>query len=157
MNAGMYGMADGRGMAGRKLAGRVGVSTAPGSQSLDNISAAGVAQQSISLASGVRTKVLNINGKGALRWFGHITAGTTAIRYEVHLDGIKAIDTSFATSSSGQGWAIFGWTSYSNVAGTPKTVAAYDFAPFDQTLEIFITETTGGGAENFGYVVDLHQ
>jgi hypothetical protein len=159
MNAGIYGMTNGQGMAGRKVAGRIGMGTSASTGgNLESISSLGIASNALTLTSGVRTRVVSVTGKGALRWFGHVSGPTGAptVKYEIVADGVTALNIS-VTATGSIGYSYWGHVTNTTISSTAKTTPVFDFLPFDQSLEIYITEATSMGAGSYGYVVDMHQ
>lgn len=152
MNAGMYGMSDGRGMAGRKLIGRAGLGTLPATSSWSALaSSVGAATAGISLTAGVRTRLLNINGAGALR-FGLVNNGSgvgTSSTFEVWLDGVPFINNSQVSPnwSNGQAQVFAGSTANGFL----------DYLPFSQSCEVFVTAGTTSAGYTLAYLADLHQ
>lgn len=159
MNAGMYGMADGRGMAGRKFAGRVGFQTTNSGAVVDGaFASSGLASNAHSTASGVRSRLLNVSGRGALRWFG-IAAGTTGgstYRVEVVVDGVTVMNTPYVTAS-GRGPCVWGTAGQAAVGGGAQPSPVLDYLPFDSSLEVYLTASVSEVSGGYFYLVDLHQ
>lgn len=151
MNAGMYGLPTGQAMGGLKLASQLG--RAPASVGLDNVGAqAGALVSSVPLTAGVRTLVLNISGRGALRYLSAHnntnTAGTITV--EVILDSVSVISrTTPSISTAGYGLVAVG------LAGTGAS-SVWDFIPFDSSAQVFVT-ISGGASIGFAHITDIHQ
>ena len=150
MNAGMFGMGDGRGMAGRKLIGRAVsgggfITLVNPAGSLANLF--GQAGASIFLPANVRTLALSVNGSGALRACAlHApSSGVSNMTAEVVLDGVRVINAYRPT--------VDGATS-SGIAAVGNTQS--DFLPFTNSCEIYYTSSVGGTCTNF-ILVDIYQ
>lgn len=160
MNAGMYGMADGRGMAGRKLAGQVMPASISPGVSAGTVLAMAASQsrspESVNLSAGVRTKVLSVSGLGALRMAGwSMSAQVANITYELWLDGILIKKYTNVSVASGADLVLAGVGVGSNAY--PDVSA--DFIPFESSCEIFVTSdvpVSGGNGRHF-YWVDVHK
>lgn len=158
MNAGMYGMADGRGMAGRKLAGQVYSGNKQANTSPTSAwAAAGIPGAFLSMGAGARTRLVSASGRGALRLFA-VTQSISVIdthRIEVWIDGKKIIDHTLSLDgAASQGFNVVGWAS-----GAASAYAANaDFVPFDSSCELYLTCTTGGASSaRVSYQIDLHE
>lgn len=164
MNAGMYGMADGRGMTGRKLIGSsYSGPTSPSSTGFLNAgtyvaSSTGQSHTSLGLTAGVRIKVASITGKGAVRLLGFNASGVSiaSLVFELWLDGQK-VKQLVGNLSSGSGLLLIGTGSANSTY--PSLVP--DYAPFDSSCEIFITSDTtiasGSDGARYAHWIDLHQ
>lgn len=156
MNAGMYGMADGRGMAGRKLIGRVGASTTP--QPLTSPATAFSslvgrnAPAAVTLAANTRTLVLSASGTGALRACAleATGVGTLTLTIEVFIDGVRVINVGLASVDGNANAGI------SAAGGIYGSVPSLDFLPFTTSCEVYFT-SSGTGAHNNIVLVDLYQ
>lgn len=155
MNQGMYGMADGGGMAGRKFVGRAGMSPViPITLSVGPLASAfGLGSPpTITLSSGVRQRLVSITGKGALRWASiYNGSSSSSVTFEVWLDGVKAFDTTamVVTGNSILACGVCGNNTYLSVIP--------DWWPFVSSLELYVTTSVGGSTYNPIYVIDLHQ
>lgn len=152
MNQGMYyGLAGSQSSGGalRKLAGQLGRSY------LFANPATGGAYTGTPLTAGVRTRLLSILGRGALRIASltNNTGGNANMRLEVVLDGVVIADTGTLNASNSQGICPVGYPANS---GSPLF---WDWVPFDSSLEIWATSSVTGtsGAYTFQYVADIHQ
>lgn len=150
MNAGMYGMADGRGMAGRKLTSQVrsgtnyatAISTAAGLAGSSTVVSAG------SVTGGVRTRIFSANGKGAVRWFAAGPTGSTPnITAFLVIDGVEVKSETRSAAADGSGVGV---------CGICTTVSAWDYIPFDSSAEVYVTVSATANVQ-YAYVVDLHQ
>ena len=148
MNAGMYGMADGRGMARRRLA-AVSVGKIR-TQVTSAVNAIGAASQSVPLTTGVRTRVLTVSGRGAVRALAvEQGLGTTSLQLEAWVDGVLVADTGTVTTSTNGGVIAVG-------AGIQSQPPFWDWVPFDTAFEVFVT-CGSTGSVGFGAIYDLHQ
>lgn len=160
MNAGMYGMADGRGMAGRKFIGRVGIQPSnTGALVEGSFSASGLLPNALTTVAGVRTKLLGVSGRGALRWLG-IHAGTgsgSTYRVEVVVDGVTVINVPYITASS-RGPMVWGEMThvYMN-SGTNQPTPVFDYLPFESSIEVYLTASVSEATGGYYYAIDLHQ
>lgn len=90
------------------------------------------------LTAGVRTTVLSLTGRGALR-FASWTVGTSAtgtLRYEIEIDGTKVFDATYAASGGAARYAIGVGSVMSNASGV---VATFDHVDFSSSCQIFAT------------------
>jgi len=154
MNPGMYGMSDGRGMAGRKLAGQLtqGLRNSVANPSGNLASYLGHSLPLISLTANTRTRVLSVSGRGALRAFATTngTGSNESQRVEVWVDGSLLIDTGAVSCGLSAGLMVVG-TSMS-------TSFFMDYIQFDTSLDVFMTVSVGGSStESIAYRVDVHQ
>lgn len=158
MNAGMYGMADGCGMNGRKFIGRVGTAQENASAVSPQVGASvGVARAATApLSAGVRTRLVSVTGKGALRYFAaDQSSGLPQVtNLEVWLDGVSVYSTAGRSLISGSAWIACG--AVMQTAGGSQC-GVLDFWPFDQSCEVFITLATYSSPVNYLSVIDLHQ
>jgi hypothetical protein len=152
MNAGMYGLPDGKALQGRILAAQLGRQAAAGS--LHNAAGTtGAAVTSVPVTAGVRTPILGITGRGAIRYMSaHNNTGTsTSIQIEVVIDGVLVIDrTRSPASATGDGVIAVG------MFNSTSSQATWDYIPFDSSVQVFVTlsaHTTCG----FAHVTDIHQ
>ena len=160
MNAGMYGMADGRGMTGRKVAALIGsfdVGQASPCQAIFS-SGRGLTTNTGTLSAGVRTKIASISGRGAVRLAAvemiYQAPSVGTLTSEIWVDGVRlAIATTDRAGSTGSyGATLIGWSTY----GSGLSTVAPDFVPFDSSVEIWATRSIAQ-AVNYSLVVDLHQ
>lgn len=152
MNAGMYGLADGKGMAGRKLIGRAGQGALPVSTAGSTLAASvGASYGTISLTSGVKTRVLGVSGSGALR-FGFVENGSafnTSSSIQVVVDGVVVTNQSLTSPSWSIGNALIFCGSSSG--------GVLDYLPFSQSLEVFVTAGATSSSFAMAYLADLYQ
>jgi hypothetical protein len=90
-----------------------------------------------SLTAGVRTTVLSLTGRGALR-FAAWTINASSVgtlKYEIEVDGNKVFDATYAASSAAR-YAIGVGSVMSNASGV---VAAFDHVDFSSSCQIFAT------------------
>jgi hypothetical protein len=160
MNAGTFGMADGRGMAGRKLATQVRSSTSAtvygnyvSSFPTAVINAGATYQSAASVSGGVETRIFSINGRGALRWLG---AGdgvaSNTIKVRLVIDGVTVSTGSQSGKDSTGGLVVCG----TGNTTTGTILSLWDYMPFDSSVELFYT-TSATAAPYLGFVVDIHQ
>lgn len=154
MNAGLFGMSSGQAVSSRKLAGQVSNQSKVQLAVVANaaLSLGRSATNTVSLSIGVRTKLVGVNGKGAVRFVAvsNDTGSTETMNIEVVIDGVSS---SFAASvASGFGLLAVGSTG----AVSTSSGAVMDYLPFDSSAEIFITSTIAGQHTPL-YVIDLHQ
>ena len=158
MNAGMYGMADGRGMAGRKLAGILQGQAVSVVSGVGGVSTFGVVcsrnYTTQTLTGGVRTRIGSVTGRGAVRgWIVETAAAADTIRAELWIDGKSVLDITGGTAAAGQHINVVGAFSGSSVV-----LAIFDYIPFDSSCELFVTATTGGGsAYRYPFRIDIHE
>lgn len=150
MNAGMFDLPGGQAGRPRKWAGSVGKSYAHSATMYD----LGVSLVTVSLTSGVRTRVLSINGRGAIRALAmgqqSISAGLTL---ELFIDGAKALSVGPITVNGSGPQGIF-------LLGNPRLssgAAWWDYVPFDSSIELFATGAVTDSLYSLGYAVDIHQ
>jgi hypothetical protein len=159
MNAGMFGIGDGRGMAGRTLLGIAGKSTTPNNATQGNPSnVAGLLGATVnpySLANNVRTKLLTINGAGVLKYLYVSDNSASPYNYviEIWMDGAKVIQSGWTNGGSGNfGPVILGFV---NVGAYPSV--QLEQLPFYSSLEVYATTNNGPCSGNFVYLADLYQ
>lgn len=89
------------------------------------------------LTAGVRTSILSLTGRGALRFAAWtINASSTGtLRYEIEVDGNKVFDATYAASSAAR-YAIGVGSVMSNASGV---VAVFDHVDFSSSCQIFAT------------------
>ena len=151
-------MPDARGVAGRKVVGTTyggAVAFAVPAAAANAASACGRSPESISMTAGVRTRLLSVQGKGAIRMaaFQNNTGSTVSFTHELWLDGVlirSATPPTFPANGSGCILVGTGQTGATN----PAVVA--DFLPFDGSCEVYLT-SAGSGAVGYFNMVDLHQ
>lgn len=155
MNAGMYGMANGQGMAGRKFIGRVGVlgAVARPAYPVSYIAMmAGRTGTTVTLAANTRTLVFSASGAGALRACALEATGIgiVSLTIEVVIDGVRALSVNHASvdGNSSQGITAFG--------GINGSVTSLDFVPFTSSCEVYFT-SSGAGSHSSLVVADLYQ
>jgi hypothetical protein len=150
MNAGMYGMADGRGMAGRKLTSqlRSGTNYATAISVAGSLAGASGKVAAGSVTGSVRTRIFSVNGKGAVRWFAAGPTGSTPnITAFLVIDGVEVKSETRISAADGSGVGV---------CGICTSAAAWDYIPFDSSAEVFVTVSTTANVD-YAYVVDLHQ
>lgn len=157
MNAGMYGMSDGRGMAERKV---IAAAQSPGTSQLTAVTASTCANSlgynawlnGTTITLNTRTRILSVNGKGALRL--HVlsgdAAGSTNAQQELWVDGVKVKDHSVTSLQPTNSAVLVGAVS---TAG----VTALDYVPFNSSLEIWVSVNATRTAMSAATVYDLHQ
>ena len=157
MNAGMYGMADGQGIAGRKLLGIAGKSTTATSVAVQGnpstvAGIVGATNNPYSLVINVRTKLVSINGAGVLKYFYSADSSATPYNYvvEIWLDGVKVVQTGWTNGAS----ANFGPVQVGFVAAS---CIQLERLPFYSSLEVYATTNNGPCSGNFVYLADLYQ
>lgn len=162
MNPGMYGMASGQPGAARKLAGSVyGGTTNPAANGFINAGTSvatsnGLSPLTPTLSASVRTRLVSVSGRGAVRAVGFNTSGVSATAtFELWIDGVRVKSLS-GLMASGHGLLLVGSGS-SN--GTYPSGIIPDFIPFDSSCEVFITSDTSlsGGSAIYSHWIDLHQ
>lgn len=148
MNAGMFGLPNGQPGAARKVAAsNVGRSRTAVSGAVGVV---GAAAQSVALTAGVRTRVLAVNGRGALRAAAiDQFIGTVNLRLELWVDGVLVADTGTVSTGTGTGLIALGF-------GAAGQTPIWDWVPFDSSLEVWATSGTSG-SPNVGVVYDIHQ
>lgn len=159
MNAGMYGMADGRGMAGRKIATQLRSEVATNntgnyvSSVFTAISNVGVSYLTLSSVTGaVDTLVFSLNGRGAVRWVGiGDGAASNTILARLVVDG-KTIVSGGKTSKASTGGLILCGTGWASGTGA----GLWDYIPFDSSVQIYY-QTSTTTSPYLGYVIDLHE
>lgn len=152
MNSGIYGITSGQSLAGRKVK-AVGGAT----PSVLGILAADAASPCRATAvtgattpNGVRTRLLSVQDRGAVRFFGIQGTGVST-RVEILIDGVRVVDQTFLATSS-QTFLSIGFG-----GGGAAPIAIPDYVPFDTSFEAFITVGGSAGASNYLFTVDLHQ
>lgn len=159
MNQGMYGVSSGAGAAGlRKLSGQVRSGTAQTTWT-PVVLAAGVGAVNVSLTAGVRTRVVSVTGRGALRWFhGAAPAAGTDLTLEVLIDGTRVINqlVTLPAASGGSNAVYVAIGGGLGVAGTTQASAFWDWVPFDASVELFLTSSTSATCA-YGTAYDIHQ
>lgn len=151
MNAGMYGMADGRGMAGRKVAAST-IRTSHGSDPAGCVSGTLRAEKltTTSLAVSTRLRIFSIQGKGAVRAAG-VSAKDTAgnLTVELFVDGVRTVvHTNTAIAAAGP--LLVG-------SFISSGICALDWVPFDSSVEIYVTQTGTNSGVDYAVAYDLHQ
>jgi hypothetical protein len=156
MNQGLFGLPGGPAQGVRKLAGQVrsGFNTS-GATYTSALAAAGLNSNgatTVALSAGIRTRLLSINGRGALRFalLNNGTAGTPDIVIEVLFDGVRGLLTPTLSVLSG------GFALYVGGVNLGSSSAMLDFQPFDSSLEIWTTTSAPGNYQH-GFLIDLHQ
>lgn len=161
MNAGMHGMADGRGMAGRKLIRQLRSEPSPtetvGSYVPSILTAVtNVGASYLTLASvtgGVDTVVFSLTGRGAVRWLGiGDGAASNSILTRLVIDGQTVISGAKTSKASPAGIVLCGFGYGSSATG----VGSWDYMPFDSSVQVFY-QTSSTASPYLGYVIDLHQ
>lgn len=89
------------------------------------------------IAIGVRTEILNISGRGVLRYLGFLKAATNGGTLEVFIDGRQVVNTSLSTTNTvaqlmAGAWAVSG----SNPAYYAIPEAGHKFC---RSLSVFFT------------------
>ena len=151
-NSGIYGITSGQSLAGRKVK-AVGGAT----PSVLGVSAFGAAPAchattvlGATTLNGVRTRLLSVQDRGAVRFFGIEGTGVST-RVEILIDGVRVVDQTFTATSTNTFLSIgFG-------GGGATPIAIPDYVPFDTSFEAFITVGGSAGASNYLFNVDLHQ
>lgn len=159
MNQGMYGVSSGSGTAGvRKLAGQVRSGTTQTTWA-PVVLASGVGSVNVVLTAGVRTRVVAVNGKGALRWFhGAAPAAGTDLTIEVVIDGVRVVNqlVTLPAASGGSNAVYVAIGGGFGAAGTSQATAFWDWVPFDASVELFLTSSTSATC-TYGTAYDIHQ
>lgn len=159
MNQGTYGVSSGGGAAGlRKLAGQVRSGTTPTTWT-PVVLASGASSVNVALTAGVRTRIVAVNGKGALRWFhAAAPAAGTDLTIEVVIDGVRAVNqlVTLPAASGGSNAVYIAIGGGYGVAGTSQASAFWDWVPFDSSVELFLTSSTSSTCA-YGTVYDIHQ
>lgn len=155
MNQGMYGMASpssgagvGAGGSLRKLAAQVGRNYVYTSMTT------GANGIGVPLTASVRTRVLSISGRGAMRIasVAQFTGGAANMRAELLLDGVPVVDTGTAAVSHTSGYCLIG-IPLSSVA----TPLMWDWWPFDASAEIYVTSSVTNASYTLSHITDIHQ
>jgi hypothetical protein len=161
MNQGMFGgIGSGTGAASglRKLSGQIR-SGATQTTWTPVVSASGAGSVNVALTAGIRTRVVAVNGKGALRWFhGAAPAAGTDLTIEVVIDGVRSINqlVTLPAASSGSNAVYIAIGGGFGAAGTSQATAFWDWVPFDSSVELFLTSSTSATCA-YGTVYDIHQ
>lgn len=156
MNAGMYGLPDGRGMQGRKLAGQLGRDTTTAVANVTGFGGpSGALPSNVSgLTESARNLLLNVTGRGASRFLAVALggSGTGLFRVEVVLDGVTVASAAHtAAHASGVGFVLFGHVPSSTHTGI------WDYVPFDSSLQVFVTLPPAVTSAWLLQVTDIHQ
>jgi hypothetical protein len=154
MNAGMYGVPDGRGMAGRRLAFSSRKTTVHGGDPalMVNNSHAAPTVSTPALAAGVRTLIFSVQGRGAIRAAG-VSAKDAAgnLTCELWLDGVRVVNHT-ATAFANAGALLAGF-----YIPTTTQVVGFDWMPFDTSAEIYATQTGANTGVTYAVAYDLYQ
>ncbi len=158
MNAGMYGMADGRGGQFPKLAGIAGKNGTP-TTAFFNVAGfgqvIGAASNSVSVTNGVRVKALSISGRGVLKALAVAESGTVTPTYRVELfiDGSRVLDATWTASGS----ANMGPPLLGGVGNTINAAPFFEHVPFSSNVDVFITVSGIGNPATLVYLADIYQ
>lgn len=150
MNAGTFGMADGRVMAGRKVTSqlRSGTNYAASINTAAGLAGTSSAVSAGSVTFGVRTRIFSVTGKGAVRWFAAGPTGSTPnTTVSIVIDGVEVRSETRAAAADGSGIGV---------CGICTTVSAWDYIPFESSVEVFVTVSSTITVQ-YAYVIDLHQ
>ena len=152
MNSGIYGITSGKSLAGRKVKAVGG--TTPSVVAVTALVAAApchaTAVAGATTLNGVRTRLVSIQDRGAVRFFGIEGTGPST-RVEILIDGVLVVDQTF-TATSSQTFLNIGFG-----GGGATPICIPDYVPFDTSFEAFITVGGSAGASNYLFNVDLHQ
>lgn len=159
MNAGMYGMADGQGMAGRKVVSVIGQGDAALPYNILNQSGY-VTTSTPTIANNTPTKVLSVTGRGAIRLLSiaHATSQTSGNAiYKLVVDGVSVVEiTRTVAGSNTTGPLLVGSVvySYAGVLGAVK-----DYFPFSNSVELWVNAVAVGAGTSYFVTtcIDLHQ
>lgn len=152
MNSGIYGMTSGQSLAGRKVKALGG--TTPASIATATVTSfSGIAHATpVSAAATpatVRTRLLSVADKGAIRALAIAGGGTDNTRVEIIVDGVTIWDRTISMVS-GTMYVVVGFVGSASPSFCP------DYIPFDSSMELWVTRSTLTTTD-YAFTVDLHQ
>lgn len=162
MNAGMYGMADGWGLASRKVVGYVGKTTTGAiTNALRAAEALGsVAVSTATVTAGVRTLLASVNARGAvlLAVAGHGSAVSSTVTVELVIDGETLLSRSYTSSANNDGIFAAGYGAFNSGDATPVAIqCAFDYVPFDGRAELWITTSGTLTTVKYSFLAELYK
>lgn len=152
MNAGIFGIAGNASNIPRTI-GILGKSSTPShTNNLAALPTYGFASTSFTPVSGVRQRVLSVNGKGMLHAVFLADASSNANTWtaQVVIDGTTVINLSWTHGAAGYGPVLVG------VLPSSGTVLLENI-PFTSSVEVFATATGTITTAQYGYLATLYQ
>lgn len=153
MNSGIYGMTSGQSLAGRKVK-LLGGSTPTSLTGTTVTSFSSIAHatpvSSAATPATVRTRLLSVADKGAIRALAIAGGGTDNTRVEIIVDGVTIWDRTISMVN-GTVYVVAGFG-----GGGTSPVFAPDYIPFDSSMELWVTRSTLTTTD-YAFTVDLHQ
>lgn len=99
------------------------------------------------LVANVRTSVLSLSGRGALRFIGIAPqTGIASLRAEVELDGVVIFNTLYTSLTASSRVIAIGYLA--QITAAPELIAGPDLVEFTKEAQVFFTSTTAQAAGN---------